>query len=79
MGFDDSLDVTKCLQQIEIPDLLHKCAPGNEQPSNIKTMVQALDCTCPRAARRAPRPQTPRSCRGGSRGWHPVTKPCLPF
>ena len=25
-GFDDSFDVTKCLQQIEKPDLLHVCA-----------------------------------------------------
>mgnify|MGYP001340440822 CR=1 FL=1 len=25
-GFDDSFDVTKCLQQIEMPDLLHVCA-----------------------------------------------------
>ena len=25
-GFDDSFDVTKCLQQIEMPDLLHMCA-----------------------------------------------------
>ena len=25
-GFDDSFDVTKCLQQIEVPDLLHVCA-----------------------------------------------------
>ena len=24
--FDDSFDVTKCLQQIEKPDLLHVCA-----------------------------------------------------
>ena len=23
IGFDDSFDVTKCLQQIEVPDLLH--------------------------------------------------------
>ena len=26
IGFDDSCDVTKCLQQIEMPDLLHVCA-----------------------------------------------------
>ena len=25
IGFDDSFDVTKCLQQIEIPDVLHMC------------------------------------------------------
>ena len=24
--FYDSLDVTKCIQQIEMPDLLHVCA-----------------------------------------------------
>ena len=38
IGFDDSFDVTKCLQQIEMPDLLHVSAKLNEQPSNIKTM-----------------------------------------
>ena len=26
IGFDDSFDLTKCLQQIEMPDLLHLCA-----------------------------------------------------
>ena len=26
VGFDDSLDVTKCFQQFEMPDLLHLCA-----------------------------------------------------
>ena len=26
IGFDDSFDVTECLQQIEMPDLLHMCA-----------------------------------------------------
>ena len=26
IGFNDSLDVTKCLQKVEIPDLLHMCA-----------------------------------------------------
>ena len=26
IGFDDSFDVTKCLQQIEMPDLLQVCA-----------------------------------------------------
>ena len=25
IGFDDSFDVTNCLQQIEMPDLLHVC------------------------------------------------------
>ena len=37
IGFDDSVDITKCLQQIEIPDLLQMCAPGSELPSNIDT------------------------------------------
>ena len=36
--FDGSFDVSKCLKQIELPDLLHMCAKGTEQPSNIKTM-----------------------------------------
>ena len=26
IGFDNSFDVTKCLQQVERPDLLHVCA-----------------------------------------------------
>ena len=26
IGFDDSFYVTKCSQQIEMPDLLHMCA-----------------------------------------------------
>ena len=26
IGFDDSFDETKCLKQIEMPDLLHVCA-----------------------------------------------------
>ena len=26
IGFEDPFDVTKCLQQIEMPDLLHVCA-----------------------------------------------------
>ena len=38
IGFDDIFDVTKCLQQIGMADLLHVCAQWNEQPSNIKTM-----------------------------------------
>ena len=32
---DGSFIVSKCLQQIEIPDLLHMCAPCSELPSNI--------------------------------------------
>ena len=36
--FDDSFDVTKCLQQIEMAELLPVCAWWNEQPSIIKTM-----------------------------------------
>ena len=42
IGFDDSFDVTKCLLQIEMPDLLHMCAYRNEQPSNAKTMCRWL-------------------------------------
>ena len=39
IGYDDSFDVTKCHQQIKIPDLLHICAYGKEQPSNSKKHV----------------------------------------
>ena len=39
IGFDDSVDVTKCLEQIEMPELLHMCAPCYELPSNRSTMV----------------------------------------
>ena len=38
IGYDSSFDVTKCLEQIEMSDLLHMCAKGYEQPSNIKTL-----------------------------------------
>ena len=38
-GFKDSFDVTKCLQQIEIPVLLHMCAPSSELSYNISTMA----------------------------------------
>ena len=37
-----SFDVTKCLQQIEIPDLHYMCAPCSELPSNISTMGQHI-------------------------------------
>ena len=40
IGFDDSFNVTKCLQQIGMPDLFHMCVPSSEQPSNINTMVK---------------------------------------
>ena len=40
--FDDSFDVTKCLQKIEMPYLLHVCAWLNEQPSIIKTMILTI-------------------------------------
>ena len=39
IGYDDSFDVIKCLQKIEIPVLLHMCAKWFEQPSNMKTMI----------------------------------------
>ena len=31
-------DVTKCLHQIVMPDLLYMCAPCSKLPSNISTM-----------------------------------------
>ena len=34
-----TFDVTKCHQQIEIPDLLHMCAPCSELASNISTII----------------------------------------
>ena len=37
---DDSIDVAKCLQQIEIPDLLHMCAPCSALPSYISIMCE---------------------------------------
>ena len=44
---DNSSDVAKCLQRIEIPDLLHMCATCSKQPSNISyitsiTFVQVI-------------------------------------
>ena len=39
LGFDLTVDVTKRLQQIEIPDLLYVNAPCSELPSNIRTML----------------------------------------
>jgi len=35
---EKSVDVTKCLQQSEIPDFLYMYAPCSELPSNISTM-----------------------------------------
>ena len=46
IGFIDSLDVTECLQQIEIPDLLNMCAPYSELPSYISTMVKINEFLC---------------------------------
>ena len=40
--FNDSCDVTKCSQQIEIPDLLHMCATCSELSSN--TMDDSNGC-----------------------------------
>ena len=45
IGLDESFDVTKCFQQIEISDLLYLCAPRSELPSNISTMETVLYCT----------------------------------
>ena len=39
IGFDDSFDVTKCFQQIEISYLLYMCALFSELPSNISTTM----------------------------------------
>ena len=39
--FNDYVDVTECLWQIEIPDILHVCAQCSELPSNIGTMMKA--------------------------------------
>ena len=39
IGFDNSFDVTKCLQQIKIPGLLPMCAPCSELPSYISTTL----------------------------------------
>ena len=36
--FDDTFDVTKCLKQIDLPDLFHMCAPCAKLPSNITEM-----------------------------------------
>ena len=41
-GFEDSFNVTKCLQQIEMQYLLNMCAPCSELPSNISTMNVAV-------------------------------------
>ena len=41
IGFDDSVDVTEYLYQIEIPDLLHTCAPCSELQSKKSNMTKA--------------------------------------
>ena len=42
IGFDDSVNETKYIQQIEIPDLLHiMCATCSELLSNISTMIKS--------------------------------------
>ena len=38
IGCDGSVDVTKCLQQIEIPDILHRCGHCSQLLSNIITI-----------------------------------------
>ena len=43
IGFDDSFDGTKCLQLIEMPDLLLMCKYRNEQPLNIKNNDQPIN------------------------------------
>ena len=42
IGFDDSFDVTNCLQQIKILDLLHMCLPCSDLPSNLSSMCQLV-------------------------------------
>ena len=42
IGFDESFDVTKYCQQIEIPNLIQVCAPCSELPFNISTKVNIL-------------------------------------
>ena len=44
IGFDNSFDETKSLQQIEQPDIFHMCAACSELPSNISTMVNTQYC-----------------------------------
>ena len=41
IGFDDSIDVTKCLKQIEMSDLLHMYTLCSELPFGISTMIVA--------------------------------------
>ena len=38
-GFDDYVDVTKCLQQIEKPGIFNMCAQCSELPFDISTMI----------------------------------------
>ena len=65
--FDDSFVVTKCFQQIKIPDLLHVCAPCTELPSNISTTPsngnfqndQLVDTPPPQEIRKIPVVLTP--------------------
>ena len=42
--FDNSFDVTKCLQPIKTSELLHMYAPWSELPSNTSTMVYLMVC-----------------------------------
>ena len=44
IAFDDYFGGTQCLQQMEIPDLLHICAPCSELPSYISNMQNTI---CP--------------------------------
>ena len=41
IGFEDSFDVTKCLQQVETPDLLHMSATFSEL-SCLSTMAETM-------------------------------------
>ena len=43
-GYDELFDVTQCLEQIEIPDLFHMCAPCSKHLI-ISTMALPMLCT----------------------------------
>ena len=54
IGFDDSFDATKCLQQIEIPDLLHMCAHCSELSSEYHDLIRPHSSLCTLKGRRNP-------------------------
>ena len=40
IGFGNSFELTKCIQQIEISDLLHLCAPCSDVPYTVRGLIQ---------------------------------------